>query len=165
MERHDQQRATGYQAHIQESFSHLANSMYRAQRHLATTSEVPEDVRTDLQADVCGAIMTLRPYRRHEAIDWEAVTPFDGGPDEILQRNLEGDVVEKTPDGVRGGEPEPTRVPARFAVEALLMTGHDLLDMARDLGFVAEPEPRNPPAGFGAEDLDSSPAELRPPER
>jgi len=120
---------------LSESLVGLVEAVDQIHEDLVTEGSVDSSRHRYLQQQLATVIFQVRQYRNHEGLDWEGRTPFDGGPDELLELMFAGDVQEERATGRRNGKSQTVRKAKLIEPLALYKSAQDMLDVARDLGL------------------------------
>jgi len=124
--------------YLAQSIAGLFVAVDEVHAELTSQGSVREDVRQQLQSELASVIFQLRQYRSEDAVAWEEATPFDGGPDALLQAMLQGREGERVPQGQHNAKPQRSREPVAIDAERLYYSAMDVIDIARSLGLSAE---------------------------
>jgi hypothetical protein len=115
----------------------LSMAIDEVHQELGHLGDVSEDSRMQLQSQLATVIFQLRQWRDESQVDWHQATPFDGGPEALLERMLQGEVVEESVN-THGQASQRTQAAAQVPLMALYDSAADIMDICNDLGLAAE---------------------------
>lgn len=120
---------------VSQSIASLYIALDELHTDMSTAGKPSPETREGLQSALATVIVQLRKWRDQDHVEYQAATPFEGGPDEFLSRLMEGDVTLEKPDTRRDARPEPSKQPARIPLETLYESALDVIDLCDDLGL------------------------------
>lgn len=130
-------------------------------QELGLAGEVSGQTRSQLQSQLATVIFQIRQWRDESQVEWQQATPWDGGPDALLQMMLDGSEQMVPQKGRHGATPQKRQTSARIAVDELYDAATDIMDICNDLGLA--PEIDDGSGSIIAEPIGDKSDELPPP--
>jgi hypothetical protein len=116
----------------------LGMAIDEVHQELGTAGQATERTRAQLQSQLSTVIFQLRQWRDETQVEYQQATPFDGGPDQLLQMMLDGEMRQSQPKGQHGQGPTTTKTAAKIELSTLYESAADIMDLCNDLGLAAE---------------------------
>lgn len=120
---------------VSQSIASLYIALDDLHEDMSTTGSPNQETRQQLQSALATVIVQLRKWRDEDHVDYQAATPFDGGPDEFLNQLMEGDVKLQKPEGSREAVAKPSKQAAEIPLGILYQSALDVIDLCDDLGL------------------------------